>query len=164
MTPQEAAEQYASLHCDRMQGYAKYLEAHLAGQQWQSEQDNQALSSALKEIAELHAKVKEIQQECDIYEGIVSNSFGIITNMNDTFAYACAQAGEIDCNDISKLIDVIKKYGYDDVTTAYESLRIQQYPIKPYLTEAFYELREILSKMNLECNTSPESQPKPDTI
>lgn len=65
MTPQEAAEQYANQHW----GYNYITEnkahdekAFITGQQWQSEQDNQALSSALKEIAELHAKVKEFEK------------------------------------------------------------------------------------------------------
>lgn len=70
MTPQEAAEQ----HADRSVGNYRYCSDHrglkweivkchfLSGQQWQHAQDYQALSSALKEIAELRAKVKDLQE------------------------------------------------------------------------------------------------------
>ena len=70
MTPQEAAEQ----HADRSVGNYRYCSDHrglkweivkchfLSGQQWQHAQDYQALSSALKEIAELHAWKKEMLQ------------------------------------------------------------------------------------------------------
>ena len=64
MTPQEAAEQ----HADRSVGNYRYCSDHrglkweivkchfLSGQQWQHAQDYQALSSALKEIAEEDTK------------------------------------------------------------------------------------------------------------
>lgn len=71
MTPQEAAEQYANKEYGT--GCQSLPEARaiwdngvtdfLAGAKWKSEQDNQALSSALKEIAELHAKIKELESK-----------------------------------------------------------------------------------------------------
>lgn len=67
MTPQEAAEQYATTksYMDGKDIKGSAIATFIAGAQWQSEQDNHALSSALKEIAELHAKVKQL--ETDLY-------------------------------------------------------------------------------------------------
>lgn len=64
MTPQEASEQYALKFKTQAssEGLDNIKDDFLAGQKWQSEQDNQALSSALKEIAELNSWKKEMLQ------------------------------------------------------------------------------------------------------
>ena len=69
MTPQEAEEQsiHEKVRNDDACMFASeddllfYDHFFRNGMQYQSEQDNQALSSALKEIAELHAKIKELE-------------------------------------------------------------------------------------------------------
>lgn len=69
MTPQEynrkkAAEVFANNNAGTGSNrvWYAYHDGYLAGQQWQSEQDNQALSSALKEIEELNRWKKEMLQ------------------------------------------------------------------------------------------------------
>lgn len=63
MTPQEAAEQYGESFKTGEFFERIRIDAFISGAKWQSEQDNQALSSALKEIAELHAKVNEMKDK-----------------------------------------------------------------------------------------------------
>lgn len=71
MTPQEAAEHsvHEKVRNDDACMFASeedllfYDHFFRKGMQHQSEQDNQALSSALKEIAELHAKIKELESK-----------------------------------------------------------------------------------------------------
>lgn len=73
MTPQEAAEHsvHEKVRNDDVCMFASeedlliYDHFFRNGMKHQSEQDNQALSSALKEIAELHAKVKELQEDLE---------------------------------------------------------------------------------------------------
>lgn len=67
MTPQEAAyhefmKPIRKLELVNEMEDQAFYNLFQAGAKWQSEQDNQALSSALKEIAELHAKVKDLQE------------------------------------------------------------------------------------------------------
>lgn len=69
MTPQEAAEQYADNKYGKNLILPVSCEIHedglidfMAGAKWQSEQHNQALSSALKEIAELTRWKNEMLQ------------------------------------------------------------------------------------------------------
>lgn len=65
MTLQEAAEEYGESFKTGEFFERIRIDAFISGAKWQSEQDNHALSSALKEIAELHAKVKQL--ETDLY-------------------------------------------------------------------------------------------------
>lgn len=72
MTPQEAAEEAFENYWESLgfglrdnitdEEIMPFIEAFISGTKWQSEQDNQALSSALKEIAELHAKLHEMSE------------------------------------------------------------------------------------------------------
>lgn len=68
MTPQEAAEQYGESFKTGEFFERIRIDAFISGAKWQSEQDNQALSSALKEIAELHAKVNRLLRSIDELE------------------------------------------------------------------------------------------------
>ena len=68
MTPQEAAYHEFMKPIRRLELVNEmedqaFYNLFQAGAKWQSEQGNQALSSALKEIAELHAKIKELESK-----------------------------------------------------------------------------------------------------
>lgn len=92
MTPQEAAyhefmEPIRKLELVNEMEDQAFYNLFQAGAKWQSEQDNQALSSALKEIAELHAKVNEMK---DALNGIVKeiDQTSMITWVNKAYIKA----------------------------------------------------------------------------
>lgn len=67
---------------------------------------------------------------------LFENAFSHSLNMNDTFGYACADAGELGAYDRIKLTPIIAKYG-DDALNAFEAVKRGYDPIPPRINENF---------------------------
>lgn len=61
------------------------------------------------------------EEELAIYKDIVKSCFTLHTNLNDTFYWACADVGEVQADDVPKLVPVYHKYG-SDTLVAYEAI------------------------------------------
>ena len=72
---------------------------------------------------------------------LLFHSVGI--NLNDTFAYACADEERMDWDDFIDLIPMIKERGYN-VLTAYAALKRGCDPIPPLVTDEFKKCKELL--------------------
>lgn len=66
-------------------------------------------------------------------------------NLNDTFAYACADGERLDDSEIDRLIAAHKQWGYDGVV-AWASLIRKCEPIEPRRTAEYHEARSALTK------------------
>lgn len=96
MTPQEAAEQYGESFKTGEFFERIRIDAFISGAKWQSEQDNQALSSALKKIAELRSNVKHMESVIgDLTKENSQMKFGLqlIISFDDSSIYS--DPGEI---------------------------------------------------------------------
>lgn len=67
-------------------------------------------------------------------------------NLNDTFAYACADGERLDDSEIDRLIAAHKQWGYDGVV-AWASLIRKCEPIEPRRTAKYHEARSALTKL-----------------
>jgi len=77
-------------------------------------------------------------------EAFLEDSFYVISNMNDTFYYACADQGEIESGDLKDLIEYYPKYGYA-VAVAYEAIKRDHDPqISQLVTKEYKEIKQIL--------------------
>lgn len=62
------------------------------------------------------------------FEILLNGAFSISLNMNDTFAFACADVEEMSVSDFDLMVPVISKYG-QDALTAYAAVKRNQEPI-----------------------------------
>jgi hypothetical protein len=49
-------------------------------------------------------------------EMLLTDTYHITLNMNDTFAYACADSEEVDADDMMSLLPLIQEFEYDAIT------------------------------------------------
>lgn len=74
---------------------------------------------------------------------ILRNTFHIVVNANDFFAYACADAVEICPIDLRWIIPIVQKYEHDGLFAAMAYIE-NQLPLKEYRTKQFIKaLRKI---------------------
>lgn len=62
------------------------------------------------------------------FETVLNGAFSISLNMNDTFAFACADMEEMSVSDFDLMVPAISKYG-QDALTAYAAVKRNQEPI-----------------------------------
>jgi hypothetical protein len=65
-------------------------------------------------------------------------------NMNDTFAYSCADAEPVEMNEIDAVASAFEKFG-DEGIIAWASVKRKEMPIKPRQTDKFKEAYKELS-------------------
>lgn len=71
-------------------------------------------------------------------------------NMNDTFAYACADCEDFELTDLDLIFDLYKKYSHHGVT-AWAAVKRDDTPIKPRATKEYYDaLTYIRSKTDVD--------------
>lgn len=86
-------------------------------------------------------------------ENLISYSFNLQINMNDTFHYACGDVGEINSEDALDLLPFIDIYGFD-ACVAYEAIKRGYDPeIPQHVSKEFLEVKQLLlTKMNEDIN------------
>jgi len=80
---------------------------------------------------------------------ILGSAFSITVNANDFFAYCCADAVEIDVDDLYWIGPIVEKYGNEGLNACMSFIRKQK-PIKPYITKNFKKALKELEKLNPE--------------
>lgn len=89
-----------------------------------------------------------LSEENKMLKDLIKNAFSIDFNMNDTWAYACADSQEIDGHAVFDLIPYIEKYGVHDSINALSSVFLEVedgeiiHPIKPVDTEEYRNARK----------------------
>jgi hypothetical protein len=92
-----------------------------------------------------------MKTELEAYKILVENAgYGLELNMNDIFAWGCADSETLDGNDAEELIPIIQKYG-DTALIAYASVKragaIPQPPVLKNIKKDFYAAQEEIQKL-----------------
>lgn len=61
--------------------------------------------------------------ELEVYKQMLGNAFYLTINLNDTFAYACGDAEELDVEDVEELMPLMLQYGPTPVLLALASIQ-----------------------------------------
>ena len=76
---------------------------------------------------------------------IIEGAFWFELNMNDTFAFACADSEEMCPLDFEKIIPVIAEYGHDALT-AYAAFKRDAEPEGPSLNDNYKKARVLIAE------------------
>lgn len=68
------------------------------------------------------------EERAKAMEEILKGSFSFQLNMNDTFAFACADSEEMSTDDFEKIVPIIAKYG-QNALNAYAAVKRKAEPI-----------------------------------
>lgn len=60
--------------------------------------------------------------ELDVYKKIVEDCFTLTLNMNDAFHWACADAQQLEADDVPKIVPICQRYGVGPTTLAYAAI------------------------------------------
>lgn len=84
------------------------------------------------------------EERAKALEEVMKGAFSITLNMNDTFAFACADAEDMSSDDFEIMVPLIAKYG-QPALTAYASVKRDKDPIHcpcGHDSEPFQKARE----------------------
>jgi len=95
----------------------------------------------------INESIKPILAECllkDImFLHVEENKISILVNVGDTFAYAYADAEEVDITEVQTVKDIYDRFSWDGVI-AWAARKRKETPIEERITEAYKMAREFL--------------------
>jgi hypothetical protein len=89
---------------------------------------------------------KVVDSRLEAYRSLMNCSHYILLNANDFFGYSCADAVELDTEDLTWALPIIEKYYIDGVYAVMSYIRKQK-PLKEYRTKEFKQADKDIKKL-----------------
>jgi len=83
----------------------------------------------------------------EVLEEILSNTYHVEVNMNDTFGYACAESEDLDGDDLLDLVPFIQEYDWDAVVALVAIKQEVYYGKRPDPIRNSGSYKDVLSKL-----------------
>lgn len=95
------------------------------------------------------SRANKAEKELETYQDLIKCCFRLETNLNDTFYWGTSDYGDVDADDVPKIINIYNQYGFNTLI-AYESIIRGHDPVeemRKYLKPGYWEAKKLLEHL-----------------